>query len=446
MNYEVKKEGKNQAELTITVDKDTVLKAMNQAYLKLAKDVAVPGFRKGKVPRFVLEQKIGKGPIIEEGAEIMMSPAYAEAISTEGLEPVDRPEVEIISISDDDEFVFKAKVTLRPEPELGEYKGLNLKKREVTITEDDVEKEIERLRDRHGKMESVDDALQDEDMAVISYVGYVDGEKFEGGAAEKYSLGIGSNTFIPGFEDQLKGHKAGEDVEVNVTFPEMYHSEDLKGKDAKFEVHIDEVRRKELPELNDDFVKLVSSFDNVADFREDTETRLKESAQRQVNDDLRNQAVDALLEVTEVEIPEVMVNDKIDSFLEDMEARLSQQGLNLERYLEFSGRTMDELRDESRPNAEKSVKTEEALMELAKREGLEATEVDIDAECTKVALMTNTELDVIKDRLMKTGQYSVLIFTILVKKAIDFLVDNANITPYTEEDKTEKEEKPAEAE
>ncbi len=445
MNYEVKKEGKNQAVLTITVDKDTVLKAMNQAYLKLAKEVSVPGFRKGKVPRFVLEQKIGKAPIIEEGAEIMMSPAYAEAISTEGLEPVDRPEVEIISISDDAEFVFKATVTLRPVPELGEYKGLTLKKREITITEEDVDNEIERLRDRHSKMEKVEEPIADEDMAVISYVGYVDGEKFQGGSAEKYSLGIGSNTFIPGFEDQLKGHKAGEDVDVNVTFPEDYHAENLKGKDAKFEVHIDEVRRKELPDLNDDFVKLVSTFDNIADFREDTEKRLNEAANRQINDDLRNQAVDALLDITDVEIPEVMINEKIDSFLEDMEARLSQQGLSLEKYLEFSGRSMEEMRKESRPNAERAVKTEVALMELANREDLEASDVDIDAECTKVALMTNTDLDVIKDRLMKTGQYSVLIFTILVKKAIDFLVDNANIVPY-EEEKKENEEKPAEAE
>lgn len=445
MNYEVKKEGKNQAELTITVDKETVLKAMNQAYLKLAKEVNVPGFRKGKVPRFVLEQKIGKGPIIEEGAEIMMSPAYAEAISTEGLDPVDRPEVEIVSISDDAEFVFKATVTLRPQPELGEYKGLTLKKREATVTPEDVEEEIERLRDRHGKMELVEEPIQDEDLAVISYVGYVDGEKFEGGSAEKYSLGIGSNTFIPGFEDQLKGHKAGEDFDINVTFPEVYHSEDLKGKDAKFEVHVDEVRRKELPELNEDFVKLVSTFETVEDFRKDTEERLNEKAQRQVSDDLRNQAVDALLEITDVEIPEIMIDDKIDSFLEDMEARLSQQGLNLERYLEFSGRTMEELRAESHPNAEKSVKTEVALMELAKRENLEASDVDIDAECTKVAFMTNTDLEVIKERLMKTGQYSVLVFTILVKKAIDFLVDNANIVPFTEEDE-EKAEKPEEAE
>lgn len=435
MNYEVKREGKNQAELTITVDKETVLKSMNQAYLKLAKEVTIPGFRKGKAPRFVLEQKIGKAPIVEEAAEIMMSPAYAEAITTEGLEPVDRPEVEIVSIGEEEEFVFKATVTLRPEPELGEYKGLELKKREINLTDEDVENEVERILDRHAKMVTVEEAVEDGDMVQLSYKGYVDGEAFEGGSAEKYSLGIGTNTFIPGFEDQLKGHKAGDDVEVNVTFPEDYHAEDLKGKDAKFDVHIFEVRRKELPELTDDFVKMVSTAENVADFKVDTKQRLEESVARQINDDLRNQAVDALLEVTDVEIPEIMINDKIDSFMEDMNSRLAQQGLNLERYVEFTGKTMADLREESRPNAEKAVKTEVALMEVAKREKLEATEVDIDAECTKVAMMTNTELDVIKERLMKTGQYNVLVFTILVKKAIDFLVDNANIVPFEEESK-----------
>ncbi|MEG0874858.1 MAG: trigger factor [Clostridiales bacterium] len=439
MNYEVKKEGKNQAELTITVDKETVAKAMNQGYLKIAKEVNIPGFRKGKVPRFVLEQKIGKAPIIEEAAEIMMGPAYAEAISTEGLEPVDRPDVEIVSIEENAEFVFKAKVVLRPEPELGEYKGLTLKKRELSVTDEDLDNELERLRDRHSKMVDVDEPIQDEDMAEISYEGSVNGEKFEGGSAESYSLGIGSNTFIPGFEDQLKGHKPGEDVVVTVTFPEDYHAEDLKGKEAQFAVHIITVRRKELPEIDEKFVKLVSSLETVEEFKADTKKHLEEAAERQINDDLRNQAVDALLAVTEVEIPEIMVNDKIDSFLEDMEARLSQQGLNIERYLEFSGRTMTELREEGRPNAEKAVKTEVSLMELAKREKLEAEEVDVDAECTKVALMTNTELDVIKERLMKTGQYSVLVFTIIVKKAIDFLVDNANIVPFVEEEEAEQE-------
>ena len=198
----------------------------------------------------------------------------------------------------------------------------------------------------------VDDGVQDEDMVQISYKGYVDGEAFEGGSAEKYSLGIGSNTFIPGFEDQLKGHKAGEDVEVNVTFPEDYHAENLQGKDAKFDVHISEVRRKELPELTDDFVKMVSSAENIADFRETTKQRLEESTARQIDDDLRNQAVDALLDITDVEIPEIMINDKIDSFMEDMNSRLSQQGLSLERYVEFTGKTMKDLREESRPNAE----------------------------------------------------------------------------------------------
>ncbi len=429
MKYEIKRDVVNEAELTITVDTDTVAKAVNKAYLKVAKDVSIPGFRKGKVPKFVLEQRIGKAPILEEAAEIMMSPAYAQAISEEGLEPVARPEVEIVSIGEEEEFVFKAKVILHPEPKLGEYKGLKLSKIESSVTKKDVEAEIERVLDRHSKMCAVEGAVvEDGDIVSIDYKGTVDGEEFPGGSAEKYPLGIGSDTFIPGFEDQLKGHKSGEDVTVNVTFPEDYHAEDLKGKAAQFAVHIGEVRKKELPELTDDFVKLISPVETVADYKKHLEETLKEQGERSAAEALKNQAIDALLDITEVVIPEVMIEEKIDSFISDMNSRLSQQGLDLDQYLGYIGKTMEELRAENRDSAQRSVKTEVALIEVAKQEKLEAEETDIDAEVTKVALMTNAKPEEIKDRLMSSGQYGVLVFTIILKKAIDFLVENAEVT------------------
>lgn len=429
MKYEVKRDVVNEAELTITVDTDTVAKAINKAYLKVAKDVNIPGFRKGKVPKFVLEQRIGKGPILEEAAEIMMSPAYAQAISEEGLEPVARPDVEIVSIGEEEEFVFKAKVILHPEPKIGEYKGLKLTKTESSVTKKDVEDEIERVLDRHSKMNAVAGAtVEDGDIVLIDYKGSVDGEEFPGGSAEKYPLGIGSDTFIPGFEEQLKGHKDGEDVTINVTFPEDYHAEDLKGKDAKFEVHIGEVRKKELPELTDDYVKLISPAETVDDYKKHVEDTLKDQRERSADEVLRNQAIDALLDITEVVIPEVMIEEKLDSFISDMNSRLSQQGLDLDQYLGYIGKTMEELREENRASAERSVKTEVTLLEVAKQEKLEAEETDIEAEVMKVALMTNAKPEEIRERLMSSGQYGVLVFTIILKKAIDFLVEQAEVT------------------
>ena len=449
MKYEVKRDVVNEAELTITVDKETVAKAVNKGYLKIAKQVDIPGFRKGKVPKFVLEQRIGKGAILEEAAEIMMSPAYAEAISEEGLDPVASPEVEIVQIGEDEEFIFKAKTILHPEPELGEYKGLKLTKTKTAVTEADVEAQIERTLDRHSKMVSVgeDAVVEESDLVTIDYKGTIDGEEFPGGSAEKYPLGIGSDTFIPGFEEQLKGHKVGDDVDVKVTFPEDYHSENLQGKDAVFAVHVNEIRRKELPELTDDFVQLISPAETVAAYREHVEDELKDQAERSANEALRDQAIDALLDITEVTIPDVMIDEKVDSFITDMNTRLSQQGLDLDQYLQYVGKTMDELKEENRPAAERSVKTEVSLLEVAKRENIEAEEVDVDAEITKVALMTNSQPDDIKARLMENGQYSVLIFTILLKKAIDFLVANADITETEKaEEKEETEEKAADAE
>ena len=428
MKYEVKRDVVNQAELTITVDKETVAKAINKGYMKIAKQVDIPGFRKGKAPKFVIEQKIGQGAILEDAAEIMMAPAYGQAISEEGLNPVARPEVEILEIGEDKEFVFKATVTLQPEPEISEYKGLKLTKKAVEVTEEDIEAHIERMRDRHAKMVTVEEGVvEEDDIAYIDYVGSVDGVEFPGGKGENYPLGIGSDTFIPGFEDQLKGVAVGGDVDVNVTFPEDYHAEDLKGKEALFKVHVNKINRKELAELTDDFVKLISPVETVEEYRTHVAEELEEQAERSAEEDLKNQAIEALLANTEVVIPDVMIEDKIDDFMNDISARLSQQGLNLEQYLQYIGKTVAEIREEQKPSAEKSVKTEVTLLEVAKKENIEATDVDIDAEIAKVALMTNSKPEDIKGRLMESGQFNVLVFSIMLKKSIEFLVANAEI-------------------
>ncbi|MBR5329378.1 MAG: trigger factor [Firmicutes bacterium] len=331
-------------------------------------------------------------------------------------------------MGEDKEFVFKATVVLQPEPAISEYKGLKLTKKSAVVTEEDIEAHIERMRDRHAKMVNVEEGVvQEDDIAYIDYVGSVDGEEFAGGKGENYPLGIGSDTFIPGFEEQLKGVAVGGDVDVNVTFPEDYHSEDLKGKAALFKVHVNKVQRKELAELTDDFVKLISPAENVENYKKHVEEELKAQAERSANEDLKNQAIEALLANTEVEIPSVMIDDKVEEFLSDINARLSQQGLALDQYLQYIGKTMDELKEEQRPSAEKSVKTEVTLLEIAKKENIEATDVDVDAEIAKVALMTNSKPEDIKARLMESGQFSVLVFSIMLKKAIEFLVENAEI-------------------
>ena len=427
MKYEITRDEHNEAQLTITVEKDEVANAIGKAYLKIAKEVNIPGFRKGKAPRLVLEQHVGKQAFIDEAAEIMMPPAYAEAITTEGLEPVDRPRINIVSIGEDQDFIFEAKVTLRPEPKIGEYKGLPLSKIEIVVTDENVEDELKRLQERRAKIVTVDDAIQDQDVVQIGYAGTIDGVAFDGGTSDNYSLGIGSGTFIPGFEEQLIGHKAGEMVDVLVTFPEDYHAEEMQGKEAKFEVEIKEVRRNQLLPLDDTFAKDVSAFETLDELRADTRRRLEESAAQDAEDHLRNQAIEQLLAITEVEIPNVMIEDKIDSFIDEMNGRLQQQGLDIEKYLQYTGKEMAALREENREGAARSVKTELALMTIAEKEDLQAEDVDIDAEIAKVALMTNTEPQVIKERLIQSGQFEVLVYTLIIRKAISFLVENGKM-------------------
>lgn len=444
MTYEIKREETNIAELTITIENEKVKNAYRQAFSKISKDISIPGFRKGKAPKNILEQRIGKEALADEAAEILMPPAYAEAVTNEELEPVERPQIKIVTNEEDSDFVFVAKVTLRPEVILGEYKGLELSRITIVVTEDNIESELKQMQERRAKFETTQQPIEEDDTVQVSYTGYIDGEEFEGGSAENYSLTIGSGTFIPGFEEQLIGHQAGDQVEVNVTFPDEYHNDALQGKEAKFEVTVKEVRRKSYLPLDDQFAQDVSEFQTMAELRESVKQRLEEEAERDSNDRLRDMAIQRLLEITEIDVPVVMVEERIDNFVEDMNARLQQQGLDIDKYLEYTGKDMKAMREEYRETALRAIKTELALLEVAKREDIEVEEADIEKEIAGAALATNSEPTVIRERLMETGQYESLVFSILINKAIDFLVDKGNYV--TADDLLDDEEDGNEAE
>ena len=306
---------------------------------------------------------------------------------------------------------------------------MKIKEFAYNVTEEELNAEIARVQDRNARKVAVEDrAAQLGDIANIDFVGTVDGVKFDGGEAEGFDLTLGSGQFIPGFEDQVVGMNIGETKDVNVTFPENYQAEALKGKAAVFAVKLNALQAKELPELTDEFIKDATGSATVEEYKAKAMERLQKQADRRANDATENSILEAIAANTEVEIPSVMIDDKVEEFLSDINARLSQQGLALDQYLQYIGKTMDELKEEQRPSAEKSVKTEVTLLEVAKKENIEATDVDVDAEIAKVALMTNSKPEDIKARLMESGQFSVLVFSIMLKKAIDFLVENAEIT------------------
>lgn len=427
MKYEIKREENAIAEVQVTIEQEKVKNTFNQAYNNVSKDVTIPGFRKGKAPRAVLAKHIRKEAIDGEAAELLVSEALAEIVTAEDLFLVDRPRTDVDKIDENEDFTFTAKLTLRPVPEIGEYKGLPLTPLNVIVTEDNIDSELKQMQERRAQIKAVDDVIKDEDTAQIAFTGYIDGEAFEGGSNDNYSLVVGSGTFIPGFEEQLIGHKAGEKFDVTVTFPEEYHSDELQGKEAKFEVEVKEVRRKEYLPLDDQFAKDVSEFETMQELRDATRKRLEFEEDRNRIENMREQAVEQLLTVTEVEIPAVMVEDKIDSFMEEMNGRLSQQGLDLEKYLEYMQKDMKSFREENRERAEKSVKTELALIEVAEKENIEATEDDINAEIAQYAMMTNTEPEVIREKMMETGQLELIGYNLRIGKAIDFLVDHGKI-------------------
>lgn len=329
MNAELMKKEQNEVTLKITVGKDEFKKANDKAYDKLRGRFNVAGFRKGKAPKKLIEAQYGKGVFFDEAINIVFPEAYSKAIEDLKLDPVDRPELDVEEIGEDKDLVLIAKVTVKPEVKLGEYKGIEVNKIEYTVKEEDVDAKIEEMRNQNSRLVNVEDrAVANDDTAVIDFEGFVDGEAFDGGKGENHSLVIGSGSFIPGFEEQLVGTNVGDEVKVNVTFPAEYHAENLAGKEAVFVVNVKEIKIKEMPELDDEFAKDVSEFDTLEELKNDTKVKLEEAAKKNEEAELRNKAVEKAAEVAEIDIPEAMVDSQVNNMLKDFDQQLQMQGLN----------------------------------------------------------------------------------------------------------------------
>ena len=422
----VKKEG-NKVTLKITVDNNKFEEAVNKAYNKTKGKYNIPGFRKGKAPKVVIETQYGKGVFYNDAIDMLFPEVYPEAIKELNIDPIDRPDLDIEEISKDNGLVMVVNVEVKPEFELGAYKGIEISKVDNTVSEEDVEARLNEMVNRNARLTSVEDkALENGDTAVIDFEGFKNGVAFEGGKGENYNLVIGSNTFIPGFEDQLVGKKAGEEVEVNVTFPETYHAENLAGKPVVINVKVNDVKVKEVPALDDEFAKDTTEFETLAELRADVKAKLEEQAKNAADAEMRNALVEKVSANTEVEVPEAMVQHQIDNMLMELNYQLQYQGLNLEQLLQMTGRGLDELREERRADAERLVKSSLVLEAIAEKENVEANDADVDAELEKMAAMYNMEVEKIKSSLRETDIEDIK-GQIKIRKTLDLLVENATI-------------------
>ncbi|MDX8046589.1 trigger factor [Gracilibacillus sp. S3-1-1] len=419
-----KQEG-NVGVLTIEVDADKFDSALDQAFTKVVKDVQVPGFRKGKMPRGMFEKRFGVESLYQDAVDIILPEAYSNAINETGIEPVDQPEVDIEQIEKGKTLIFTAKVTVKPEVTLGEYKGLEVEEISTEVTDEDVEEEIKKQQEQQAELVVKEEGeIENGDTAVIDFEGFVDGEAFDGGKAENHSLEIGSGSFIPGFEEQLVGKKAGEDVEVGVTFPEEYHAEELAGKEATFKVKIHEIKAKELPELDDEFAKDVDEeVETLAELKEKTMKRLKDQKENEADATKREDLIQQASDNAEVDIPEAMVQSELDRMVQEFEQRLQMQGMTLEMYTQFSGQDEDALKEQMKEDAAKRVKTNLTLEAIANAENVEVTDEDVEKELETMASMYNMEIDQIKQAL--GGNTAALQDDLKFKKAIDVLADNS---------------------
>lgn len=423
---------KNTVLLEIEVEAERIDKAMDQAYRKVVKQVNVPGFRKGKAPRAMVERFIGAETLFGEAAEIIVPEAYMEALKETETEPINQPKIDIVQGEPGKALIFKATVEVKPEVTLGEYKGLEVKRPTTEVSDEELSKELERLQNRHAKLATVEEGeIQNGDTAIIDFAGFSEGEAFEGGTAENYSLAIGSNTFIPGFEEQLIGAKIGEEKEVKVTFPEEYHAENLAGKPALFKVTVKELKRKELAPLDDEFAKDVSEFDTLEELKSDIRNKLKEAIEKKAKSAVDNGAVDAAVSNASVEVPEIMINQKVEEMLNNVGQRLMQQGINLDQYFQYTNSSIDDMRESMRPDAEKTVKNELVIDAIAKTEKIVASEEEINEEIQKISTYVKQDANIVRKTLELQGEMGHIIQDIVRRKTVSFLAENAKVVEGT---------------
>lgn len=417
---------KNVGLLEVEIDEQQVAEALDKAFRKVVAKVNVPGFRKGKVPRKIFEARFGIESLYQDAIDILLPDAYSDAVEQAGITPVDRPEVDVEQFAKGQTFKFKAKVTVKPEVKLGEYKGLVVPAPEVEVTEEEINNELERLQQRHAELVVVDEGpAQMGDITIIDFEGFENGVPFEGGKGERYSLELGSGSFIPGFEEQVVGLNIAEEKDIEVTFPENYHAENLAGKPVVFKVKLHEIKRKNLPALDDEFAKDVSEFDTLDEYKQDLTSKLKERKEKEAEASRENAVIDQAAANAEVEIPEVMIDNEVENMLKDFESRLRMQGMTLELYYQFSGQDEAALKDQMKTDAQKRVLNNLVLEAIAEAENLEVSDADVDEELENLSKMYNRPADELRSIFSANGYLSTLTADLKVRKAVKFLLDES---------------------
>ncbi|EJO9597961.1 trigger factor [Staphylococcus aureus] len=427
-----KKEG-NEGLLTVTVPAEKVNKALDQAFKKVVKRINVPGFRKGKVPRPIFEQRFGVEALYQDAIDILLPDAYGEAIDETDIKPVAQPEVSVTQIEKGKDFIFEATVTVEPEVKLGDYKGLEIEKQETELSDDELQEAIDHSLGHLAEMVVKEDGVvENGDTVNIDFSGSVDGEEFEGGQAEGYDLEIGSGSFIPGFEEQLEGMKVDEEKDVVVTFPEEYHAEELAGKEATFKTKVNEIKFKEVPELTDEIANELDAEANTVDeYKENLRKRLAEQKATDAENVEKEEAITKATDNTTIDIPEAMVNTELDRMVSEFAQRIQQQGLDLQTYFQISGQDESQLREQMKDDAEQRVKANLTLTAIAEAEKIEATDEDIDKELEKMSKQFNISVEDIKNTL---GNTDIIKNDVRIQKVIDLLRDNAKFVEGTKED------------
>ena len=425
MSLQVEKLEHNMAKLTVEVAAEDVEKALQAAYLKQRKQINIPGFRKGKVPRQMIEKMYGPEVFYDEAANNMIPDAYAKAYDESELDIVSQPKIEVVQMEKGKPFIFTAEVATKPEVTLGDYKGLKVDKVSTRVTQKEVDEEIEKERERNARtIEVTDRAVQDKDEVTLDFEGFVDGVAFEGGKGEDYPLTIGSGSFIPGFEEQLIGAEIDKEVELNVTFPKEYHSEELAGKDATFKCTVHTIKAKELPELDDEFASEVSECETMDAYRAEVKKNIKERKERTGKEKKENQAVDQAIENAQMDIPEAMIEFRVRQMADDFARRIQQQGLTVEQYFQFTGMTAEKMLEEMRPQAEKSIKTRLVLEAIVKAENIEVSDERVEEELTKMAEAYQMEVEKLKE-FMGENEKKQIKEDLAVQEAITLLVNES---------------------
>ena len=427
MSVQVEKLEKNMAKLTVEVSAEDFKAAIKKAFNKNKNRFAIPGLRKGKAPQAMIEKMYGEGVFYEDAADEAINASYAEAMKESGLDIVSRPEVTIEKIGKDEPFVYSALVAVKPEVTLGQYKGVEVEKADASVSAEDVEAELKKVQEQNARLLTVEDrGVEDGDQTVIDFEGFVDGKGFEGGKAEDYPLTIGSHSFIDTFEEQLIGKKIGEECEVNVTFPTEYHAADLAGKPATFKVTVKEIKVKELPELNDEFASEVSEFDTLDEYKKDVEKKLAEKKEIEANSKNEDAVVAKVVENATMEIPDKMIDAQAENMVQDMARRMQSQGLSLDMYLKYTGMTVEQMKEQARPDAEKRIRTRLVLEAVAKAENIQISDEKVDEEVAKMAEAYKMEVEKLKS-YMSESDVKQMKEDLAVQQAVDLLVAEAKL-------------------